>query len=609
MPFNGAPCGTAVAVAASRTLSFAEAEARGRALALALRQAGCGAGDRVAAATADPVDFYLTAAACHLGAMALIPIDPTSGRSDLAAILALTRPAVLIADDPVLERLGTNRPEILWRSGAPPRETSDSPPGRRLSRRRAAALPALDALTRTQGDWEPADFADDLAACIICTSGTTSASKATVLSRGALRAHVATLARVFGYRAGARFLNLLPTHHVDGLVHGVYASLMTGMTNVQPGLFSVGLDLAGLLRRSGATHFVSNPNMLALIRHGFGDRPDLFRTGRFRMLASSAGLLDAGFWSEFQDFFGVRLNNFYGLSETVSGSIYCGPADGTFRLGSLGKPVDARARLVDAAGADVAPGEPGELLIAGPHLMTGYLDDAEATAAALRDGWLATGDICVADADGFFTMIGRSKAVVMRGGTTIHPEDIRRVITAMPGVRAVEVLGLPDATFEEALVACVVARKGVTATAIRAWCAAELAAERRPNRVELFDTLPLGPAGKVRRDLLIAMIAERRAAVPADRADPADLTESILALAAETFQVAPQDLTLASGQETVEGWDSFSHMEFVLGLEQRFAIRLRAKQIMRLASIGDAVEMVNAQHGARHGSQRGAPIQ
>ena len=164
-----------------------------------------------------------------------------------------------------------------------------------------------------------------------------------------------------------------------------------------------------------------------------------------------------------------------------------------------------------------------------------------------------------------------------------------------------EVLGVPDPTFEQALVACVVAQKGVTAAGIRAYCAAELSAERRPDRVELFDTLPLGPAGKVRRDTLIATIAERRAAAAA-LADPTDPAASILSLAPETFQVPLEDLTLESGQETVDGWDSFSHMEFVLGLEQRFAIRLRAKQVMRLGSIGDAVAMVNAQGEAQGGT-------
>jgi long-chain acyl-CoA synthetase len=580
-------------------LSFAEVEERSRALALALHQVGCTAGGRVAVATADPVDFYLAAASCYLGGFALIPIDPTSGRTDLADILRSTQPAVLIADEPVMERLGPDRANILWRSGTSRQDAPKSRSGRWYFRRPAVPLPSMDALTRTEGDWESPAFGDDLPAFIICTSGTTSRSKATVQSRGALRAHVETLARVFGYDADARFLNLLPTHHVDGLVHGVYASLMTGMTNLQPGLFTVDLDIAELLRRSGATHFVSNPNMLAIIRRSFGDRPDLFRTGSFLMLASSAGMLEVGFWKEFQEFFGIRLNNFYGLTETVSGSIYCGPADETFRLGTLGKPLDTRARLVDAAGEEVSPGEPGELLIAGPHLMTGYLDDPEATTATLRDGWLATGDICVADADGFFTMVGRSKTVIMRGGTTIHPEDIRRVIATMPGVREVEVLGLPDETFEEALVACVVAQEGVTAADIRACCAAELAAERRPDRVELFDALPLGSVGKVRREALVAMVAQRRAAAAAAApADPGDLTESVLTLAAETFQVALADLTLGSGPETVDGWDSFSHMEFVLGLEQRFAIRLRAKQIMQLGSIGDAVEIVGAQRRA-----------
>ncbi len=590
---NGVWSGTAVATSCSRMLSFTEVAARSHALALAFHDAGCTSAGRVAIATTDPVDFYLTAASCYLGGIALIPVDPTCGRTDLADILEKTRPAILIADAPVLERLGPDRPSVLWRSGTSARNVPKSELERGYSSRPAAPFPSLDAFTRTEGNWEPPALGDDLPAFIISTSGTTSKPKATVQSRGALRVHIETLASVFGYDADARFLNLLPAHHVDGLVHGVYASLMTGMTNVQPGLFTVDLDIAALLRRFDTTHFLSNPTMLAIIRRNYGDRPDLFRTASFRMLASSAGMLHAGFWKEFQDFFGIPLNNFYGQTETVSGSIYCGPADSTFRLGTLGKPLGAQAKLVDAAGESVGPGVPGELMIAGPHVMSGYLDDSEATAAALRDGWLATRDICVVDADGFFKMVGRSKTVVKRGGATIHPEDVGRVLLQMPGVQSAEVLGVPDPTFEEALVACVVVEKGVTIVDIREYCAAELSAERRPDRVELFDVLPVGSSGKVRRDTLLAMIADRRAAA-AVLTDPTDLVILLLTLAAETFQVSTSALTLESSQQTVDGWDSFNHMEFVLGLEERFGIRLRAKEVMRLGSIRDAVEMVDA---------------
>ena len=140
VPYNGGSSGTAVAVSSSRTLSFAEIEARSRALGLALHNAGCVVGGRVAVATADPGDFYLVAASCYLSGIALIPVDPTSGRTDLADILERTGPAVLIADDPVLERLGPDRPNVLWRSGTSRQDAPKSRSGRWYSRRPAEVV-------------------------------------------------------------------------------------------------------------------------------------------------------------------------------------------------------------------------------------------------------------------------------------------------------------------------------------------------------------------------------------------------------------------------------------------------------------------------------------
>ena len=104
-------------------------------------------------------------------------------------------------------------------------------------------------------------------------------------------------------------------------------------------------------------------------------------------------MLDPRLWQEFQDHFNVRITNFYGLSETVTGGIFCGPDDDSFLMGSIGKPVDLDAKIVDPAGREVTTGEIGELLLRGDHIMKGYLKQPEETSKVLRNGWFHTGDL------------------------------------------------------------------------------------------------------------------------------------------------------------------------------------------------------------------------
>jgi len=463
-----------------------------------------------------------------------------------------------------------------------------------ISRGRKRAFsdwPSLDEIASSKAVPIAVSRRDELPAYIMFTSGTTSSPKAVVVSRGALHHHVNTLSGVFGYGEDARLLIYLPTHHTDGLVHGVAASLLTGMTVIHPGPFTASVDLGQALRSNIISHFLAVPTMLSLIRRTFGDRADLFQYDGFRNVISTAGYLDAKLWEEFQEFYGVRVSNFYGMTETISGSLYCGPDNENYRLGTVGKPVDAEVRIVDECGTILPPEKVGELQISGGHLMTGYLDDPEATQAAMMDGWLSTGDLFFQDVDGFFHIVGRQKNIIKRGGITVYPEDIRRLIADMPGVLAVEVIGRPDPMFEEIIVACVVVEAGVGAENIRAMCRQELAPERRPDRVELMASLPHGPTGKVQREALIALLEGRDRKV---KTPQASIRSRVISLAADTFATEPADLDEASSPDTVVNWDSFAGMEFVLALEKEFDLRLSARDIMRMRNIGQALEMVSA---------------
>lgn len=170
------------------------------------------------------------------------------------------------------------------------------------------------------------------------------------------------------------------------------------------------------------------------------------------------------------------------------------------RLASVGvaqTPVELR--VADAQGRSLPPDEPGEVLVRGDTVMAGYWRNPEATAAAIRDGWLWTGDIGSLDADGFLTLMDRSKDLLISGGSNIYPREVEEVLLTAPGVAEAAVVGAPDPEWGEVVVAFVVARPGqaVSAEALDAHCLARIARFKRPKRYVFVDELPKNHYGKV----------------------------------------------------------------------------------------------------------------
>jgi long-chain acyl-CoA synthetase len=209
---------------------------------------------------------------------------------------------------------------------------------------------------------------------------------------------------------------------------------------------------------------------------------------------------------QFEDAFGAIVLEGYGLSETSPVASFNHP-HAPRKPGSIGTPVEGVAiRLVGQDREEVASGEVGEIEIRGHNVMKGYWGKPEETAAAIREGWLATGDMARADEDGYFFIVDRKKDLIIRGGYNVYPREVEEVLYEHPAVAEAAVVGIPHASLGEEIGAAVVLKPGadVSPADLSAYVKSRLAAYKYPRRVWLLDSLPKGPTGKIlRREVTI----------------------------------------------------------------------------------------------------------
>jgi acyl-CoA synthetase (AMP-forming)/AMP-acid ligase II len=196
---------------------------------------------------------------------------------------------------------------------------------------------------------------------------------------------------------------------------------------------------------------------------------------------------------------GIEIHQVYGLTESCGPACLISPEDAIAKAGSTGKPFfHTDVRVVDDAGNDVPTGTPGEVLVRGKHVMKGYWNRPDATAEAIRDGWLHTGDVATVDAEGFVFINDRKKDMIISGGENIYPAEIENVILAHPHVREVAVIGQPSAKWGESPLAIVVKTDAALTDAdVVEWTRGKLAGYKRPRTVRFVDEIPRNPAGKI----------------------------------------------------------------------------------------------------------------
>lgn len=593
-----APAKKLCLVAEKGTLTYGDLLSRVQRIGRGFSDRGWKSGTRLFLATTDDRHTLCFVMAAITNGLVPVMADPGSPPAAAAVLRQVANTAAAAIDAALAERWGLDPTDPnLWQiSAEPARQAGEL--YRRLLRRagsvREGLFAELDALSDGPPSWQPSGEAP---AMIFYTSGTTSRPKGVELSHGAIAAHIATLARQFVHGTESVILNLLPWHHVDGFMQGPLVALAAGGTIHRPVPFRIDTiqRIVDVLYADRVTHFVAVPTMLAVILRLADGLRDAFEAPDLRMVVSTAGYLDDALWRDFETRARVRVANVYGLTETVSGGLFCGPDDRTRRVGTLGQPVDCQARIVGAEGRDAAGDEAGELWLSGENLMRGYLGDPEATSAVLKDGWLRTGDLVRRDSEGFHHFVGRLKNVLNSGGQTIQPEEITAALKSYPAVADAATIGMPHAELEEVAVAGVLLRDGAVAdeNALIEHCRNHLAAYKVPHRIVILKELPYGPSGKVRADELRAIIAGDRQ--PADERANAD---RVLDIARRSFRSSIV-LSPASTPETTPGWDSMAHLEFVMALEAAFGIRMSSHDIMNMTNLGAAIAIVEG--ARRHG--------
>jgi long-chain acyl-CoA synthetase len=433
---------------------------------------------------------------------------------------------------------------------------------------------------------------DDLA-YIVFTSGTTSAPKGVMITHRNLFTHLETLMRVFGHDETSAIFDGLALAHVDGLVQGPLQVLANGARLVRPPPFTPQtLDrYLNLVRAKGATHFIGVPTIYRFIdRYGLHD--DYFEAEEFVGLVSSASKLDEALWRRLEQRFGKPVYNMYGLTETVTGGLYAGPGRELGGFGSIGKPIDMEVRLMRADGGPAAPGEEGEMWLRGDNVSPGYFANATATAEKYADGWFKTGDLAICRADGAYEIRGRVATAIVCGGLTINSDELNEALLAHPAVAEATTVGLPDDNFGEIAVSAVVLDKHADELELTEHCGRLLEPRKVPKRIIALPSIPRGDAGKPQigplRELLAARIRERVNGSVAG----ADLADTILQVASQTFRVPLAELSLDSSPETVKRWDSFGHVSLILNVEQSLQKRIATADALGIDTLRQLVDVV-----------------
>jgi len=336
-------------------------------------------------------------------------------------------------------------------------------------------------------------------AAVLYTSGTTGRSKGAMLSHGNLASNALTLHSVWRWRQDDVLLHALPIFHVHGLFVAIHGALLSGSKMIWLPRF----DAKEVVRHlPGATVFMGVPTMYVRLL----DEPAFDKTAAagMRLFISGSAPLLAETFRQFESRIGQCILERYGMSETIM--LTSNPYEGHRAAGTVGLPLpDVAVRVVDDAGKPCACDEVGGVEVRGPNVFAGYWRMPEKTREEFTaDGWFKTGDVGRFDAQGYLTIVGRSKDLIISGGYNVYPKEVESYLDDMPGVAESAVIGVPDRDFGEAVTAVVVAKAGaqLDGASMIATLKSLIASYKVPKRIHVVDELPRNAMGKVQKNEL-----------------------------------------------------------------------------------------------------------
>ena len=590
----------------SDEVRFAQLEQDVAAFAAFLLEEGRNGERLLIATTNDRVLLTAFFASLVTGTTAVI-LDPRAPAAELATLIDAAHARAIVADRELLDRLsGSNSLDKV--DVQVPVVDSIAPKGglRLFGARKPVDVSAGDfaaLLVRYGGSPLPTVEVDDEAiAYILFTSGTTSKPKGVMISHRALFAQMRTFITNYGLGETSKVMNLLPFHHTDGLTQGATMCLLAGGTLVRPYAFTPDIlpQMMLDLYKRAVSHLVTVPSVMALTKALDDSFDRSFDYPEFRFVISTAAYLDPGLWEACEKRFGIQIVNVYGLTETVCETMYCGPSLENRRMGSVGKPVDSLAKIVDEDGEELGDDQPGELLVAGDHIMSGYFNNPEATAAVLKDGWFSTGDLAKRDRDGFYHIVGRKKDLIISAGMNIYPEDVSNLLRSVPGIIDAVTFGEPDPLWGERAISCVICDPEIDppVETIVAEFLERGSRQKLPHDILKLQSFPRGPAGKVVMSEIRELYRRSRETEKNGDGGGANVDQRIYAIAADILRCPADQLSPSAQADSVPGWTSLSHVELMIAIEEQFGFKLTAHEIMRFRTLGDVIDIVQTRTAA-----------
>ncbi len=460
-------------------------------MARALVDLGVEVGDRVAVQAEKSPESVALYLGCLMSGAVYLPLNTAYTRAELDYFVADSEPKVLVVDPARREAV-----RDIGGESAPQIETLGARGEGSLAERALAAPPGFAPVERGP---------DDLAA-ILYTSGTTGRSKGAMLSHENLASNARTLATLWRFSGKDVLIHALPIFHTHGLFVAINVVLLAGASM----LFLPRFDPAEVLRLlPRASVLMGVPTFYVRLLQQEGLTREA-AAGMRLFISGSAPLLGETHAS-FAARTGHAILERYGMTETGMNS--SNPYDGPRVAGTVGRPLpDVEIRVAAEGSTEPLPvGEVGMIEIRGPNVFRGYWRNPEKTRAEFTtDGYFVSGDLGSFDADGYLTIVGRGKDLVITGGYNVYPKEVEAEIDALDGVLESAVLGVPHQDLGEAVVAAVVRQPGATIgeADIVAALGTRLARFKQPKRVLFFDELPRNSMGKVQR----AVLRERFAA-------------------------------------------------------------------------------------------------
>ena len=470
---------------AGRTWSYHDIASMAQVWAGYYQQRGLQRGDRVGLFLPSGLAFLGAYLGAHLAGVAVVLINTSYRHGELSHIVTDSEPRLLITDRDGSEHVHHVASEagcelLVLEAGV---FLPTDPPAPQLS----VELPQPNEL-----------------AILAYTSGTTGRAKGAMLTHGCLAANSCAIGSAWHWSSADRLLLVLPLFHIHGLGVGVHGTIWAGASmDLRPRFEPA--EVIATLASGAVTMFFGVPTIYSrLIAEVERQTPP--RTLPLRLCVSGSAPLSPQTLTEFEQRFGQRILERYGMTET--GMNLTNPYLGERRAGTVGMPFPGQEARVVALHTRVAlpDGVVGEIEVRGPHICAGYWRNPTATAELFHeDGWFSTGDLGWRSEDGYYTLTGRARELIIRGGYNIYPREVEEILLTYPGVAECAVFGMPDPDMGEQVVAAIVPNdpdQAPTREELERYCREHLAAYKCPRTIHFLRSLPRNAMGKVEKHKL-----------------------------------------------------------------------------------------------------------